>query len=745
MQTHKQNRSHAIKRKISLAAWVAVLCLVGSGIVAAEEPPANVNVLDNPSFEETAGGGKDEAFVPGWRVKFRAKDTEPGLTANEVTVIEDATQSHSGKRCLRLEPQKRTVGLEYSGEPARTFKPGFYEISAWVRGRPGTRGFFGSYGLGLAGNFWLSSDRWRKLKLTTWLKEPRSFAGGNMVHVWPEGEHEQPKQPLLYVDDLTIVRLASGLADVFGDQMVLQRDKKLPVWGWTENPGQTVSVKFNGQTQSAKSDADGRWSVTFDPMPAGGPYVLELDGRPAAYDVMLGDVWICSGQSNMEMGVDLLRGEWTHAPEIIAEANHPRVRLWHAAKQFSAEPARSYVLRQNGPLPHQAAWNPCAPDTVILGGWGGFSAVGYYFGVEIEKSQDIAVGLMELAHGGSAIEAWMSAEALAKIPRDQWVIPPISEMAAKKAVAAPLPRLPEGAKPATAAYAEVIRAANGEPQRDYNFANAAFNGIVAPVLPLAVRGVLWYQGEHNSADTNYQAKLTAMIADWRAKAGDPNLPFLVIQLCNWNTEWVKDQVHDFAVVREAQRRVTETIPNTALAVTIDLADKPGEGGHGNDGLGTHSIHPIHKREVGERNALAARALVYGEKIVGSGPRYQSCKPEGGKLRLSFASVGGGLVARGDKLVGFSIAGADGKFVPAEAAIDGDTVVLSAPGVAAPVAARYGYAQFVNPLCNLYNREGLPASPFRTEPSEAQRDADSPSTRNVPPVRQSSEESPHDHQ
>jgi sialate O-acetylesterase len=699
---------------LALAGQVVVCWLAFGGWACAEAPARGAGLLE-VSFEDVAGAGKDEALVPGCRVKFRGNGTEPGLDSAELAVVDDPAQSHSGRRCVRLSPQRRVVGLEYSGEPSRSLSPGLYEMSAWVRGRPGTKLFFGSYSLGPAGNFWLTSDRWRRIRLTTWLKDGRPFAGGNIVHVWPEGEREQPKDPLVFFDDASIVRLTSGLADVFGDHMVLQRDKKLPVWGWTENPGQTVTVKLVGQTRTATSGPDGRWSVSFDPIPAGGPHVIELDGRVAAYDVMLGDVWICSGQSNMEMGVDKLRGEYTSAPEVIAAANHPRIRLWHASKQFSAEPARAYVLRQNGPVPHQAAWNPCGPDTVILGGWGGFSAVGYYFGVEIEKSQKVAIGLMELAHGGSAIEAWMSAEALAKIPRDRWVIPPLSEMAEAKVATASLPPLPEAAKPASTAFAEVVRTANGEPPKaGFNFATAAFNGIVAPVFPFAVRGVLWYQGEHNSADPHYEAKLAALIADWRARAGDPNLPSLVTQLCNWDTAYVKDYVHDFATVREAQRRVTETVPGTALAVTIDLADKPGEGGHGNDGMGPKSIHPIHKREVGERNALAARQMVYGERVVGSGPRYKSSKVEGGRLRVAFDSVGGGLVARGDKLVGFTVAGADGRFVPAEAVIDGNTVVLTAASVPAPVAARYGYAQFVAPVCNLANREGLPASPFRTD-------------------------------
>ena len=167
-------------------------------------------------------------------------------------------------------------------------------------------------------------------------------------------------------------------------------------------------------------------------------------------------------------------------------------------------------------------------------------------------------------------------------------------------------------------------------------------------------------------------------------------------------------------MREAQLQVSLTVPHTALAVTIDLADKPGEGGHGTDGYGPGEIHPIRKLEVGHRNALAARALVYGEKTVASGPIYKSCQPAGGKLRLTFDSIGGGLIVKGDKLVGFTVAGTDRKFVPAEAVIDGDTVLVSAPAVASPVAARYGYEQCVKPVCNLYNKEELPASPFRTD-------------------------------
>ena len=259
----------------TLSGWLALVGVVGvlCGISGAQEPSSSVNLLANPSFEETAGGGKDEALVPGYRVKFRGKDTEPGLDSAELAVIDDPAQSHSGRRCVRLSPQRRVVGLEYPGEPSRSLSPGLYEMSAWVRGRPGTRGLFGSYQLGPdrsggpgAAHFSLTSDRWRKVRITAWLKESRPYQPGNIVHVWPEGEQGQPKDPLVFFDDASIVRLSSGLADVFGDHMVLQRDKKLPVWGWTENPGQKVTVKLVGQTRTATSGPDG-----LDVSPRGDP------------------------------------------------------------------------------------------------------------------------------------------------------------------------------------------------------------------------------------------------------------------------------------------------------------------------------------------------------------------------------------------------------------------------------------------------------------------------------------------
>jgi|GEM_PF-842903 len=703
-----ENMTHSMRcqqdlRRPWLLAVVAMIWVFANCQVLAEVTPANINLLANPSFEETAGAGANEKRVPGWNVRFRAKESEPVLTADEVAVIDDPAQAHSGRRCLRIQPQQRNLELQSPVTHVRFYEPGLYEISMWVRGRPGTRGFFGTYAL-RANNFWGVTEQWRKIAFREYFKGGSNSAP-LCVAVWKEGEREQIRDPVLYLDDVRVVRLTCGLADVFGDHMVLQRGKTVPVWGWAKDAGQKVTVTFNGQTKTATADQDGRWEIALASMPAGGPFVLELDGRPAADDVMVGDVWLCSGQSNMEMGVDKLHGIYAHAPEVLAEANHPQIRLWHAAQQFSSQSARSYVTRQNAYMAeHQAVWNVCTPETIGRGGWGGFSALGYFFGREIQADQKVAIGLMQVAHGGTAIEAWMSAEALQKIPRDRWVIPPIAPSAAAKAAS-----LPAGVTNATAAYAEAITAANGAPPTSFNYASACFNSLAAPVFPMALCGVLWNQGEHNGSDRCYADKLKSLIADWRTKSRQEKLPFIITQLCNWENK----DAH-FQWVREAQCQVAQTVPNTALAVTIDLADQRGEGGHGTDGYGPGEIHPIRKQEVGHRNALAARALVYGEKIVAAGPICKSCRSEDGKLRLAFDSVGGGLIAKGDKLVGFSIAGEDRRFLAAEAVIDGNTVVLSAPAVPAPVAARYGFAQFVNPLCNLYNKEDLPTVPFRTD-------------------------------
>ena len=700
----------------AVAAAVGLMASLQSlSAVPAERAGSNTNLLTNPSFEQDAPIS-DEASLPGWAVGFRRNADPPLLTTNEIAVIDDPEQAHSGRRFLRIQSRSRDIALQ--SPMAKNYEPGLYEVSLWARGRPGTVAGLGLSALGAVFGAGINGvdDQWQKFSMVVYSKGVSGFIQ------WPEqtrlylavfqpGQRGQIPDPMLDIDDVSIALLTSGLADTFSDHMVLQRDRPVPIWGWAKEPGQVVTVSFNGQTRTAVADKDGRWQIVLKPMKAGGPYVLMLDGRPTAYDVMVGDVWICSGQSNMEFGIDKLHGIWGHAPEVIAEANHPQLRLWQAPKQFSPTPMRSYLTRQSNPNEHgdfQARWDVCTPTTVARGIWGGFTAVGYFFGCDIQADQNVAVGLMMIANGGTEIESFISEEGLRQVPREQWVVPPLTQAVQDNLKNTPPPKLPADIEPYSAAYAEAVAvhidARGGPDAKAFHHASAAYNSLMAPVFPYAVRGVLWYQGEHNGGDHHYELKLKALIADWRMRFGQKDLPFIIAQLPYWRTA----DPAVWELVREAQLQVSQTVPKTAMAVTIDLADKDG------DGYGMGEIHPKRKLEVGQRMAVAARAVAYGEKIVSSGPIYRTMKSGKGGIVLAFDSVGGGLETRGANLVGFQIAGSDKKFVDADAVIAGDSVVVSAPLVPNPVAVRYGFAQWMVPVPNLHNKEGLPASPFRTD-------------------------------
>ncbi len=412
---------------LGLSALGVLCCLAFSPCLADETQNSSRNLLANPSFEETAGDGTDEKLVPGWSLQFRAKTTDPALTAEEVSIIDDPAQAHSGKRCLRIKPAGRNIGL-FSPEREKAYASGLYEVSAWVRGNRGTKGVFGTPCLNACNNFWGVTEQWQKIRFTVY------FRGG---YVHPSNSRTlltvsaEGKAPLLYVDDLSVVRLNCGLADVFDDHMVLQRNKPVPVWGWSKDADRKIAVTFRGQTRAATADKDGRWEVTLAPMPAGGPFVLELDGRPAAYDVMLGDVLAL--QRAVEHGNG--RGQ---------DARHLRHRARGARRgQSSPDPplaclkavqppaCRAYLVRQDSYLAEfQAHWNVCTPETIARGQWGGFSALGYFFGREIQADQKVAIGLMQVAHGATAIEAWMSAEALRKIPPEELTRPSLRRSSA---------------------------------------------------------------------------------------------------------------------------------------------------------------------------------------------------------------------------------------------------------------------------------------------------------------------------
>ncbi|WP_229725115.1 sialate O-acetylesterase [Hymenobacter baengnokdamensis] len=612
--------------------------------------------------------------------------------------------------------------------------------------------------------------------------------------------------------------------------MVLQRETPVRIWGWAK-AGEPVAVTFQGKTYRATTSADGQWHVLLPAMKAGGPYTLAItaSNRLTLQDVLVGDVWLCSGQSNMELPMRRVRDKY---PEVIAQAANPRIRQFDVPMRYAFTGPRADVTG--------GSWVAATPETVL-----NFSAVGYFFAKEINARYQVPVGLIKNAVGGSPAEAWLSADALKQFPRyaqqsapyqdsalvagtrqregaavgawyqrlhqadqgeapgqpkwyspgydasgwatmtvpgewaDQTPLGPVNGVLwFRKEIEVPASMTGKAARlelgtlvDADSTYINgqlVGTTAYRYPPRKYDFGpgvlkpgknvvmvrlisnggrggftpdkkyqltaggqvldlrgpwqyklgaavpptpgtttfqyqpGGLYNGLVAPVLPYAIRGVLWYQGESNTGHpADYQALTTSLVNDWRAHFGRPDLPFLLVQLANINAAKKEPGESNQALVRDAQRRLL-ALPHTGLAVISDV-------GEWND------IHPLDKQTVGHRLALAAEKVAYGDaKVVASGPLYQAMRAKGNKVTLSFSSVGSGMIAKGGgPLAGFTIAGADHKFVPAQARVVGDKVVVWSDQVAAPVAVRYAWAD--NPEgANLYNKEGLPASTFRTD-------------------------------
>ncbi len=498
----------------------------------------------------------------------------------------------------------------------------------------------------------------------------------------------------LAVPCLLLAALAGGvsadvrLPAVLSDHMVLQRGVPVPIWGWAD-AGEKVTVKLAGQTKAATADAQGNWALKLDALEAGGPHAMTVEGgnQLTVSDVLVGEAWLCSGQSNMAMAV----GGVDNALREIAEADYPQIRHFRVARASAKAPATDC----------KGAWAVCSPKTVR-----GFTATGYFFGRALHKHLGAPVGLINSSVGGTPIENWTPTSALddpaLKKALDAWSASQKAASAeAGKALAAQLEQWKEAAAKAKAAGKKPPRRPR-DPSAGVGIQafGGLYNAMIAPLRPYAIRGALWYQGERNCrAGTTwlYRKLLPALIASWRKAWGQGDFPFLYVQLPNWRGHHA-DIHDDWAVMRESMSKVL-AVPNTGMAVTIDVGDSA-------------NIHPKNKQAVGARLALAARAVAYGETLAHSGPLYESMTAAGGKLRLRFTHVGDGLVAKGGKLTGFTIAGADRKFVPAEAVIEGETVVVTTPGATEPVAVRYAWAN--DPTCNLYNKAGLPASPFRTD-------------------------------
>lgn len=496
---------------------------------------------------------------------------------------------------------------------------------------------------------------------------------------------------------------------LFSDGAVLQRGQKIPIWG-TARTGEIVTVEIQGQKATTIA-AEGKWRVELGPLKEGGPFTMTLSGDHTIVieNLLVGEVWLASGQSNMNWPL----AHAHNAAEEIPKANYPQIRTF-------------IVGRINGVVPKTEAsgsWVACSPETAK-----NFSAVGYFFARDLQKKLNVPVGIIHSAWGGTPAQAWTSLTGLrteralggyaSQAKRRQANYPaalaayPAQLAEYETKLAAWMESTGNEFEKRLAAWKEAAEKAKQTggtpppeprpgiprpkepkpPEGGPSEPTGLYNGMIAPLIPYGIKGVIWYQGESNrQKPKEYRILFPTLIADWRRRWNLGDMPFLFVQIAPW--------VDMPPEIREAQFLTLGKVKNSAMVVTTDVGE-------------AQDIHPTKKEPVGQRLALAARALAYGESIEYSGPLYESMKVEGGKIILNFKHTGTGLVAKDGRLRGFTIAGPDKAFVPATAEIQGNTVVVSAPSITDPVAVRYGWSNVPN--VNLFNREGLPASPFRTD-------------------------------
>ncbi|GAC1669648.1 MAG: sialate O-acetylesterase [Candidatus Acidiferrum sp.] len=481
------------------------------------------------------------------------------------------------------------------------------------------------------------------------------------------------------------------LADVkpsalFSDHMVLQAGMKAPVWG-TASPEEKVTVSLNGQTRTTTAAADGKWMVRLKNLKPGGPFPLIITGKNTITinDVLIGEVWLGSGQSNMAFTVSKKAASYAgviNEEQEIAAANYPKIRM------FTVKAAKTYEPQTE----MQGQWLVCTPENVS-----GFSAVGYFFSRDLQKEIHQPVGFITAAFGASTAEAWIRRETLAADPQ---LKPRLDYFDAAVKFFRANPDAPADQAPQPP---QTINARPGsqpakqrDPVQDQHNPTVLFNGMLQPVIPYAIRGVLWYQGESivggDEGVALYPHVQETLIHDWRRLWGQGDFPFYIVQLA------ALDNHSNNPKVREGQAAVLR-LKHTAMAVTIDIGDRK-------------DVHPHNKQTLGERLTRIALANVYRRKMEYAGPTYKSMKVNGNTIRLKF-SHDKGLSAKDGPLKTFVISGADRKFVVAHATIDKDTVIVTSPDVNAPVAVRYAWENYPEG-CNLYNAAGLPAAPFRTD-------------------------------
>lgn len=505
--------------------------------------------------------------------------------------------------------------------------------------------------------------------------------------------------PLLLLAGLMLCQLANAevrLPNVFSSHMVLQQQRPIIIWGW-DQPNQNVTVQLGTATRKVQANERGEWKAILPAHSAGGPYTLTVSGssRVTYEDILVGEVWLCSGQSNMELGIGLAQ----NATQEIAAANYPNIRLLKIAKRWSAEPQNDI----------EGTWKVCTPSSVAEGGWDGFSAVAYYFGRQLYQKLNVPIGLIDATWGGTRIESWTPPEGFASVPAlkresddlqlgdvltvqhqkrleqllhdtEQWLGAARSALQEQKQV------------PVMPAFPVELRG----PQ-DVENATALFNGMIQPLCPFGLRGAIWYQGEANVSDgMRYLDRMKALINGWREIWGEGDFPFYFVQIAPFNYGGYS---RFGPGLWEAQTE-SQSITNTGMVVINDIGN-------------LRDIHPKNKQEVGRRLSLWALANTYGQSnLVYCGPTFSSMSIEGDKLRLTLNHIGNDLKSRdGQPLTWFEIVDADqGSFVKAEARIDGATIILSAPGVHHPIAMRFAWNILAEP--NLINSEGLPAGAFR---------------------------------
>ena len=489
-----------------------------------------------------------------------------------------------------------------------------------------------------------------------------------------------------------VARAEVRLHNLFTDHMVLQQDTSVPIWGWGDD-GERITVEFAGQKASTTAK-NGKWMLKLRNLKPGAPGTLKVfstrGGKGSAdqhttiqiQDVLVGEVWIASGQSNMELP---LRASFQPTNDINNSANN-NIRLFTVPK-----------LKLNAPTNNvNGSWKVCGPDAVP-----GFSAVAYYFARDLQKALGVPVGVIHTSWGGSPAEVWIREDVMSKDKEFKQDILDTFEPQRQRY---------------TNSLAQWQKRRDAARESGTNFTERApsiwtpaelYNGMIANIIPYAIQGAIWYQGESNAGRAwQYRRLFARMIENWRDD-WNRDFTFLEVQLAPWDKSkrrslediTAQPVESDWAELREAQWLATKKLKKVGMAVITDVGDKD-------------DIHPTKKEPVGSRLALLARRIAYKERIIADGPTYDGAKFKDGKAIVSFANVDGGLVANGKELSGFAIAGADRKFAWATATIEGDRVVVSNPGVPKPAAVRYGWADF--PVVNLSNKKGLPATPFRTD-------------------------------